>query len=107
MSNSFKALIDLLEIAGKHVDYMADNPDLFTKKEVALVDRAVKQHFGDVGGDMEFLWRWVERGFFDPKTSANQAISLMAHYPGAPWGQPNWNTSHLPYHDKVMEMADD
>ena len=50
--------------------------------------------------DLNFMWKWIERGKFDKNhCTAEGAIDILAHYPGAPWNKcrENWNTSHKEY----------
>lgn len=52
---------------------------------------------GEMNQDWAFLWKWVERGLFDPKISHQEALNVLAHWPGAPWKQGRWDVDHKPY----------
>lgn len=53
--------------------------------------------------DWCFIWKWIERAIFDPNISEAEALSVLAHYPGAPWKQGRWNVDHKPYAKKFYE----
>lgn len=44
-----------------------------------------------------FVWKWVERAIFDDMLPANECLSTLAHYPGAPWNLGRWDVDHKPY----------
>lgn len=47
-----------------------------------------------------YLWRWVERGYFDMRTSPMDALDVMAFHPSAPWNNGEWDVTHTPYAEK-------
>ncbi|MBK67984.1 MAG: hypothetical protein CMP22_07640 [Rickettsiales bacterium] len=64
---------------------------------------------------LNFLWKWIERARFDPNTTHEEAISVLANYPSAPWieDRRNWDTSHKSYdgyidkHVNKLELFDE
>jgi hypothetical protein len=58
----------------------------------------------EMGRELAFVWKWVERGLFDPSIDRLDALKTLAHYPGAPWNQGRWDVDHKPYATKFYDM---
>lgn len=60
-------------------------------------DTALQQRVRELEDSLSFIAKWVERGLFCKTTSPQDAISLIAHYPGMPWRSQRWDVDHKPY----------
>lgn len=53
--------------------------------------------------DFHYLYKWVERGLFCPKTSMGEALQCIAHHPSAPWKNGRWDVDHKTYAKEFYE----
>ena len=51
-----------------------------------------------------FIGKWVERGLFCKTTSPQDALSVIAHFPGMPWNSERWDVDHKPYAEAFYKM---
>jgi hypothetical protein len=47
--------------------------------------------------ERRFVWKWIERAMFDKTIRTADALSMLAHYPGAPWNEGRWDVDHKTY----------
>lgn len=59
--------------------------------------------------DLNFMWKWIERGIFDKATTPEGALSVLSYYDSAPWYsyRKTWDTSHKDYDAAINERIAD
>lgn len=88
--------------------YKVNGRIFFSKPTEKEVDYACSHHLttklhGDLQYDIDFIWRWIERMKWDDKLSIPECLSVLIHYPSAPWkkDRKSWDTKHKEYDERI------
>lgn len=74
-----------------------------TMEALAALTPAPQPAEGAMTDDVSFIWKWIERAIYDPRISAGDALSVIAHHPCAPWKNGRWDVDHKPYADQFYK----
>jgi hypothetical protein len=66
----------------------------------SIAARLPNPEASEIMREREFVWKWIERAIFDDALSAEECLSTLAHYPGAPWNEGRWDVDHKPYAER-------